>query len=69
MHALISQLLVEVGLKINSEFISSPCKRKTQPITYCVHNININPLIGEKPLLLSLRQTEISPFIVLDREI
>lgn len=51
-----STYLLEVGLKINSEFISGQCKRETQLVSYCVHKIKINQFIREKHLLLVLRE-------------
>lgn len=54
--------LLEVGLKITSEFVGSQCRRKIWLVTHCVHKIKINHLIRKKYLLLVLRQTENSLF-------
>lgn len=57
-----STYLLEVGLKINSEFISGQYKREIQLISYCVHKIKINQFIGEKHLLLILGEKSLLLF-------
>lgn len=61
-----STYLLDIGLNINSEFVSGQCNRQTELVNYCVHKIKINQLVGKKTSITGIK-TENYPFIFRDR--